>query len=207
MKKHLFWILEAFCWLLILALVAGGIIFFKYETNKKHTLYRIFLPDIDGLIIGSPVKYMGIQIGYIKEIKVIQDQVLLKFLVTEDNIKLPQNTVANVEFYGLGGSKSLELYPPNPNTGKTNDIIIAQPPKKIGDAMSLIYSMFDDISEITFTASHFMAKMGVIKKNVDFHAGNDLIYRANILFKKDFKNKEELPQEEISKEKLWKRPQ
>lgn len=189
MKRHLFWILEALCWLILLALIAGGIIFFKYETNKKHTLYQIFLPDVDGLIVGSPVKFMGIQVGYIKQIDIIEDRVLLKFLITEENIKLPLNTIANVEFYGLGGSKSLELYPPDKNTPKTSDLIIAQPPKKLRDSFSLLYKMFDDITEITFTASEFMSKLGVIKKDVNFvkNSGDDIINRANIMFKKDIK--------------------
>ena len=191
-KQHLFWLLEAFCWLILLAIIAGTIIFFKYETNKKTALYQIFLPDVDGLIIGSPVKYMGIQVGYIKEIEIIDDRVLLKFLITEENMQLPQNTIATVEFYGLGGSKSLELYPPTSSDLVSSDIIIAQPPKKIADALGVLYKMFNDISEITFTSSNFMSKMGVIKKDVNFvkNSSDNIINRANIIFNKDKKDDE-----------------
>lgn len=192
MKKHMFWILEAFIWLMIVAIIAGGIVFYKYETNQIHPTYQIFLPDVDGLIIGSPVKYMGIQIGYIKDIKIIEDRVLLKFIITEKNIKLPNNTIATVEFYGLGGSKSLELYPPVNKDYNSADIIIAQPPKKIADSLKLLYKMFDNVSEIMYVTSNFMSKMGVIKKDVNFvkDTGDDLKNRANILFKKDLKENE-----------------
>lgn len=192
MKRHFFWIIEAVCWLTILALIAGGIVFFNYEHSKKNYTYQIFLPDVDGLIIGSPVKFMGIQVGYIKDIEIVEDKVLLKFLITEKNIRLPLNTIATVEFYGLGGSKSLELYPPENNKVKTTDIIIAQPAKKIGDSLSLIYKMFDDISEITFAISNFASKIGVIQKEVNFvkDSSDDIINRANIILKKE-KNKTE----------------
>jgi phospholipid/cholesterol/gamma-HCH transport system substrate-binding protein len=188
----MFWILEAFIWLMIVAIIAGGIVFYKYETNQIHPTYQIFLPDVDGLIIGSPVKYMGIQIGYIKDIKIIEDRVLLKFIITEKNIKLPNNTIATVEFYGLGGSKSLELYPPVNKDYNSADIIIAQPPKKIADSLKLLYKMFDNVSEIMYVTSNFMSKMGVIKKDVNFvkDTGDDLKNRANILFKKDLKENE-----------------
>ncbi|MBR1754572.1 MCE family protein [bacterium] len=193
MKKHFFWIIEAICWLAVICSIAGGILFFNYENSKKNTLYQIFLPDVDGLIIGSPVKFMGIQIGYIKDIKIIDDRVLLKFLITDKDVKLPLNTIATVEFYGLGGSKSLELYPPENTDTKSTDIIIAQPPKKIRDALALIYKMFDDISEITYTTSNFMSKLGVIQKDVNYvkNSSDNLINRANIMFRKDLINKTE----------------
>lgn len=194
MKRHFFWILEAFIWLIVLALLAGGIIFFQYDKKQKQHLYQIFLPDVDGIIIGSPVKFMGIQVGYVKELNIIEDVVLLKFLITEENFKLPTNTIATVEFYGLGGSKSLELYPPKEGEVDKNAVIIAQPPKKIGDSLHLLYKMFDDISEITYTASTFMAKLGFIEKDINFvkDSGEDLKNRANIIFNKD---KEEIIEE------------
>lgn len=187
MRRHLFWIIEALCWLTLLIIIAGGIVFFNYGHSKDDNIYQLVLPDVDGLIIGSPVKFMGIQVGYIKEIKLYEDKVLLKFIITEKGIQLPLNTVATVEFYGLGGSKSLELYPPESNELKTNDIIIAQPPKKIGDSLSLLYRMFDDISEITFALSRFVYKMDGIKKDVNFlkDSGEDLKNRANIMLKKE----------------------
>ena len=187
MRRHLFWIIEALCWLTLLIIIAGGIVFFNYGHSKDDNIYQLLLPDVDGLIIGSPVKFMGIQVGYIKEIKLYEDKVLLKFIITEKGIQLPLNTVATVEFYGLGGSKSLELYPPENNELKTNDIIIAQPPKKIRDSLSLLYRMFDDISEITFALSRFVYKMDGIEKDVNFlkDSGEDLKNRANIMLKNE----------------------
>lgn len=201
MKKYLFWIIEAFCWIFILTIFAGGIIFFHYEKSPKNTLYQIFLPDVDGLIIGSPVKFMGITIGHIKNIEIVEDRVLLKFLITEKNITLPMNTIATVEFYGLGGSKSLELYPPDKNFTGNSEIIIAQPPKKIGDSLALMYKMFDNISEIMYTSSWFMSEMGVIKKDVNFvkNNSNDLFNRANILFNKETNSND------TKQETLWKK--
>ena len=49
----------------------------------------------------------------------------ISFLVTKDNIQIPKRATATIEFYGLGGSTSLEL---NPSTSSetSNDEMILQ---------------------------------------------------------------------------------
>lgn len=176
MDKRLLWIFEISFWLIIIGIIAGTIVFFVNEHKKATTTYQIVLPDVDGLIVGSPVKFMGINIGYVKKIEMIEDRVYLKFIVTKPNTKLPVNTIATVEFYGLGGSKSLELYPPQEGHIAQSEIIIAQPPKRIGDSLALLLNMFDDMSEITYNVSNFMAKTGVIKKKPSH---SNVLDRAN----------------------------
>ncbi len=165
MKRHVIWIIEVLIWLLILASVSSIFIITKYNEKKMHT-YQIFLPDVDGLIKGSPVKYMGIQIGYVNQVNIVEDKVFLNFVVTEKNIKLPHGVIATVEFLGLGGSKSLELYPPL--KGETSKkLIVEQPPKRIGDSLDLLYKMFMQIGEITYSISHFMGELEVIKPQAE----------------------------------------
>ena len=115
MRRHVFWIVELFIWLLILFLVSGGLMLAKYNYKKQFNTYQIFLPDVDGLINGSPVKIMGIQVGYVNQLDIVGEDVYVKFIITEKDVKIPSGSVATVEFSGLGGSKSLELYPPKNN--------------------------------------------------------------------------------------------
>lgn len=164
MKRRLFWIVELFIWLLLLFIVSSGIMFAKYNYRKNFNTYQIFLPDVDGLIVGSPVKILGIQVGYVNQIDIVGDDVYVKFIITEPNVKIPQSSTITVEFSGLGGSKSLELYPPNKNKKHyDNKFLVIQSPKRIHDSLGLLNDMFDKIIEITYDVSTFMDKMGIIK--------------------------------------------
>lgn len=182
MKKYLLWLTELFIWLLILALVSGVIMFAKYNYKKNFNNYQIFLPDVDGLIVGSPVRYMGVQIGYVNQINMIGEDVYVKFIVTTKDTKLPRGTFATVEFAGLGGSKSLELYPPSEKTtATTTKLIIAQSPRRIHDSLGLLVDMFDQFAGIAYNVSHFMDEVGIIKKEKKPTAASQKIKTHNIV--------------------------
>lgn len=164
----MFWIVELFIWFLILFLVSGGIIFAKYNYKKNFNTYQIFLPDVDGLINGSPVKLMGIQIGYVNQIDIVGEDVYVKFIITNSDVKIPRGSIATVEFSGLGGSKSLELYPPAKDT-YSSKFIIVQSPKRISDSLGLLNDMFEKVADITYSVSHFMDEIGIIKSTVAYN--------------------------------------
>ena len=173
MKKHFFWIAELFIWLLILFLVSGGIMLAKYTYKKNFNTYQMFLPDVDGLINGSPVRLMGIQIGYVNQVDIVGDDVYVKFIVTQKGTKIPKGSRATVEFYGLGGSKSLELYPPSEkNIPIDRDkYIIAQNPKRIHDSLGLLNQMLEKLMDMTYDVSHFMDEVGIIKTQAKLNNG------------------------------------
>lgn len=166
MKRRLFWIVELLIWFLIFCLISGAITFVRYNYRKNFNVYQIFLPDVDGLIHGSPVRFMGIQVGYVNQVNIVGDDVYVRFVVTEPNVKLPPGAIATVEFAGLGGSKSLELYPPTSHITPTSKLIVAQSPKRIHDSLGLLNEMFDQVVEITYTVSNFIEKIGFIKTNI-----------------------------------------
>lgn len=157
------WFVELFIWLLILILVSNGIMFFKYNYRKNFNTYQIFLNDVDGLINGSPVKLLGIQIGYVNQLDIVGEDVYVKFIVTDPKVKIPAGSTATVEFSGLGGSKSLEIYPPKPGKEISNKFITPQQPKRIHDCLGLLYDMVDKLVDITYDFSHFMDEIGLIK--------------------------------------------
>lgn len=162
-KRRLMWIIELFVWLLALLLISSGIMFAKYNYKKNFDTYQIFLPDVDGLIVGSPVKFMGIQIGYVNQLNITGEDIYVNFIITDTNVKIPHGSKATVEFSGLGGSKSLELYPPTLGEPESSRYIITQPPKRIHDSLGLLNDMFEATVEIAYDVSHFMEKMGIIE--------------------------------------------
>lgn len=114
------------------------------------------MPDVDGMIVGSPVKFMGVQVGYVQKINIVNNNVYVKFVITEKDVAIPQGSIATVEFNGLGGSKSLEITQPTSETIATNKVIVVNQPKRLHDSMFLLNDMFDKIGAIGTKSSYFM---------------------------------------------------
>lgn len=165
MKKHWFWIGELIIWLLVLFLISGTLTVARHYYKGSYNTYQFFLPDVDGLIEGSPVRIMGIPVGYVNQVNIVGEEVYVKFIVTEKNMKIPRGSVVTVEASGLGGSKSLELYPPNAKAHlPSENFLIAQTPKRIADSLGLLDEMYNKFMGIAYKISYFMGEVGVIKK-------------------------------------------
>ena len=131
MKRKYIWLTEIIFWFI---LASVGLFFFIYNTTIKDNVknsYYLFFEDAGGLVQGSPVRLMGLNIGYVKDVKIFDNKVFVSFLVTRDNTKLPKKAIAHVEFYGLGGSTSLELIPQLSNEDR--EVIIPSKAYRIED--------------------------------------------------------------------------
>ncbi|MCM1265169.1 MAG: MlaD family protein [Candidatus Gastranaerophilales bacterium] len=156
--------IELSIWLVILLVFVSIAIFMFYRHEESFETHRIKMPDVDGLIVGSPVNLMGIPVGYVTKTKIMNDdEVLVKFKLTNRNVHIQKGTVATVEFSGLGGSKSLELYPPSNNktvtkellVNKYDDYILVERPKRLRDCWTLLYQMYKKIVTIAYSLSSF----------------------------------------------------
>lgn len=159
---------ELLFWLIIILIIVSFSTLIRIHKEKNDTNdYQIFLQDVDGLIVGSPVRMMGIQVGYINKIKPTNKEVYVKFILTNPDVYIPQGTVATVEFSGLAGSKSLELYLPNQNTYIDNSVplITINPPKRLHDAFGLLNDMFKKLDTIIYNTSSFGTKLQNIKSD------------------------------------------
>lgn len=161
-KLHLYAWIEFLIWLVILNLTIFGIKIHNYHKSQELTTYQIFMPDVDGMIVGSPVKFMGVQVGYVQKINIVNNNVYVKFVITEKDVTIPQGSVATVEFNGLGGSKSLEITQPTPETIATNKVIVVNHPKRLHDSMFLLNDMFDKIGAIGTKSSYFMEQFATV---------------------------------------------
>lgn len=164
-EKNIFYIThsgEFLFWLVIILIVVAfsslGLIFKeKHDEND----YQIFMPDVDGLIVGSPVRMMGIEVGYVTKIKPTNDEVYVKFILTNPDVYIPQGTRATVEFSGMAGSKSLELYLPQKENyiDKDTPMLMVESPKRLHDALGLLNDMLKKIGSIIYTTSSFGTKL------------------------------------------------
>lgn len=189
-KNNIFYIThkgEFLLWLIVILLVVAISVVISISNKNSGNNYNIFMPDVDGLIEGSPVRIMGIDVGYVTKIKPTNDEIFVRFNITDKDIVLPIGTQATVEFSGMAGSKSLELYLPdkNSNIGNSEQILTVTPPKRLHDALGLLNEMFDKIAAITHTSSSFGKNLNFIsmpshKNENDFQ--NFLKYSDKIIY-------------------------
>lgn len=132
MKRKYIWLIEIVVWIFIISIGLFSIIYNTAIKDNTKNSYYIFLDDAGGLVQGSPVRLMGITIGYIKDVKIFDNKVFISFLITEKGAQLPKRSEAIVEFYGLGGSTSLELQPQVP-TKDDREIIIPTKTYRVQD--------------------------------------------------------------------------
>ena len=193
--------IELLLWLLILLVTV--IISLAALSLKKNSYeyHNIFLEDIDGLIVGSPVNLMGVPVGHVTKIKIVDNgEVFVRFLLKDKSVKLPKGTIANVEFSGMAGSKSVELYPPNPEyvqrfgLDSDNFIVIARQ-QRLKESWSILYDMFKNIGSISTKVTTFNddvknAQIGKDKIQAEESVDNFLEFYANWVnnIQKEFKS-------------------
>lgn len=169
MKKiegiHKYVWIEFAIWFLVLCFVIAGVRIYRYHKNKELVTYQLFLPDVDGLIVGSPVKFMGVQVGYVDRIKILSNDVYIKVIITDKEVIFPKGSIATVEFNGMGGSKSLEVYPPTEESLASNKLLVIKNPKRLHDSLGLLNDMFDKLGSITNKLSFFARETGL--ENMD----------------------------------------
>ncbi len=191
-------------WLIIVAAIVLGFRYHHYQEQKQFKNYQIFMEDVDGLIVGSPVKFLGVQIGYVKKIQIISNDVYIKFAITQKDLALPVGSIATVEASGLGGSKALEIYPPD-KTNPTDKIIVSKDPTRLSKVMGLFDNIFKELDSIITTmnnsASQFeFTSSGKVPKNVvtptdansdleNFNRSLDKMIEAEQNMTKSFKKK------------------
>ena len=152
--KKLSRFIELSIWFLLLVFVLG-IGYIAKQNYNQHKTYQIFLQDVDGIIKGSPVRMMGIHVGYVRKVKIINDMVFVDFIINQDGIEIPKGSKVTVEFTGLCGSKSIEIYTPKDKVPKGSQTFEVQQPRRLGAALSLLDSMLEKISAIMFQCTSF----------------------------------------------------
>lgn len=155
---------ELLIWLVIILACVIVSFYSNHVLDSSGDKYDIFMPDVDGLIVGSPVRVMGIEVGHVIKIKPIKDEVYVRFVITDENVQLPRGTVVTTEFSGMAGSKSLELYLPDKNTyiDSSVPLLSVSSPKRLHDAAGLLREMFNKIGSIIAVSTQFGRKLSEI---------------------------------------------
>jgi len=181
-KFKIFQLVEVIVWLLILSCLLMGIKNYRYKKHSELKKYQIFMRDVDGLISGSPVRMMGVQIGYVESVNIVGDEVYVKFVLTQKDVTFPKGVIATVEFTGMAGSKSLEIYPPDSVSTASNKLIVPQRPKRLNDALGLLCDMFNQLGAMIQRGAYFSEEVSKFlpePKPSTINDGDDKIKNMN----------------------------
>ena len=124
MKKE--YIIEILIIIFASIVLAGLIAYGVKKTVYDKNLYTLYFRDVDGIIPGSPVKFMGVTVGHVSRLTLKGNKIKAVIFVSKPNIKIPDCANARVEFSGIVGSKYIEITPPD-GTGKCGGIIANDP--------------------------------------------------------------------------------
>jgi len=142
--------------ILLTLLTAGVFGAYKiyYHFVVKPNLYTIRFHDIDSIIKGSPVRFMGIIVGHVRKLERKNDAILCQILITKPNTKIPDGALAKVEFNGLAGSKSIEIMPPKDENPEIKGIVTVET-LRINDFMDIV----KNLREVLICVKQFVDSM------------------------------------------------
>ena len=99
---------------------------------------HVSYPSVNGLQVGSPVRYAGVPIGTVKEAKVEPDQVMVTMHVNKD-VQIPQEAEFSIGSDGVMGEKYVDIRAPKKYSGvylKPGSSLTGQPGGDINDFMA-----------------------------------------------------------------------
>ena len=138
-----------------LTVLAGVIIFIwifgwakNFSLQSNDQIIKVKFNNVSGLEIGDPVTVNGLRKGYVKEMIVGSNSVMVELSV-EKNISLSKDATFAITMLDLMGGKKVEILPGN-STEKLNVDIPATGVfyADIPQAMSLLGSMQDDFVSV-----------------------------------------------------------
>ncbi|MEZ5015631.1 MAG: MlaD family protein [Flavipsychrobacter sp.] len=96
--------------LLLIAVAVSG--YFIYQNSywvTDYYQYRVYYPDIYGLLPSDPVYLKGVKVGRVSKIEYRgQENILVTMSISKD-IPIQENTIAQLSASGLQGSKHIKL--------------------------------------------------------------------------------------------------
>ena len=92
------------------------VLWIKGRSLSTGERIEVIFHDVNGIRAGSGVQMMGLRIGQIEEIIPViagkDSHVKIKFVITENDVKIPKASTISIQQSGLIGEQFLEVMPP-----------------------------------------------------------------------------------------------
>lgn len=179
MRKFTFLLLEILIGISLLCLLLFmGIDKFREHLDMCPT-YTVVFKDVDGLSVGSPVRLMGIQVGNVIRLELLESEIYVTFRITEKNTIVPDDSLATISFTGLAGSKSLEIMPPKIKSPKNKKIIYSEEPIRINSVMQVQTTIFENVLEFCRGILAFLSKESIPATQRNLHAASGYLKESS----------------------------
>jgi phospholipid/cholesterol/gamma-HCH transport system substrate-binding protein len=150
--------------------------------------YTVVFKDVDGLGVGSPVRLMGLQVGHVTKLELLESEIYVTFRITEKATNIPHESVATISFTGLAGSKSLEIMPPKTKSSKKKKIIISEEPIRVNSVMEVQTAIFENVLEFCRGILAFLSKESLDVTRQNFNKTSQMIQKSNTTMDETLKN-------------------
>lgn len=188
MRKLFFLLLEIFIGISLFSLILFlGIDKFRMHINMRPS-YTVNFKDVDGLSVGSPVRLMGMQIGNVTKIELLDSEIYVTFRIIKKNTLIPDGSIASIQFTGLAGSKSLEILPSKRKTLKTGTIIYSTEPIRINSVLQVQTTIFENLLDFCKGLLGFFSKNSVDSTKKNLHTTSKYIQESNQSMNDTLKN-------------------
>ena len=144
--------------------VLGSLWLARGGLSKGYPLYAKF-PWGAGLKQGQPVWLVGVSVGYVDEVELHQDGILVTTLRITKSYKVPVTSKAAVVPNGIFGDQAVALTPsrPDPRSFNPGDTVPIGPSTPgISELTSKAYSVMRSVNAVTTALEHEMVASGGI---------------------------------------------
>lgn len=146
----------------------GILIFFGYQLGVFHlnsddyTLYTVRFSDVGGLLKKADVKIAGVKIGWVEDLRLIENSQVLVQLKIKNECLVYENSAASIKQDGMLGGKFVDL-----SCGSSNYALVkpgeqlrsALPQAGIDDVMSDFRSLAHQVELLTSNVNNFLGQM------------------------------------------------
>lgn len=110
-------------------------LFIKSDLDKNNFSFQATFNTVDGLSEKSIVFYTGIEVGYVKEIILLENNQVTVNGFIKDETPIPSDSILQIDTDGIFGKKYLNIVPGYDEYFVSNDIVF----KYTGDSYTLDY--------------------------------------------------------------------
>jgi phospholipid/cholesterol/gamma-HCH transport system substrate-binding protein len=135
----------------IVGLVIGSLWLARGGIQPGYPLYAKFTWGA-GLKQGQPVLLAGVNVGYVDEVTIRQDGLLVVKFRIRRGFKVPLGTTATIQPNGFFGDQLIALNPDKPNPlayQKGDTILSGHPTPQLGDVLARVDTIAANISVLT----------------------------------------------------------
>jgi len=149
----------------VVVTVLGSLWLARGGLSKGYPLYAKF-PWGAGLKQGQPVLLVGVNVGYVDQVDLHQDGILVTTLRIQNHYKVPVTSKAAVVPNGIFGDQAVALTPsrPDPRSFKDGDTVPIGPSTPgIAELTSKADSVMRSVNAVTSALEHEMVAAGGIR--------------------------------------------